>query len=81
MATETITVMYNPEYRKVMGDELSELLLFKKGNPRDLAKKIGKFMEMDEAEREDIGRRLREIVVGNHNLDLLMDRLVSLFRN
>lgn len=81
MATETITVMYNPAYKELMGGELSGLLLFRKGDPRDLAKKIEKVMEMDEVEREDIGRRLREIVVKNHNLDLLMERLVSIFRD
>jgi len=55
-------------------------LLFRHGDARDLAEKLGWLLQLDQARRECVGRELRENVVKMHSLFGLVDRLHNIFR-
>tara|TARA_Y100000310_G_C20699053_1_gene827984 strand:- start:5527 stop:6582 length:1056 start_codon:yes stop_codon:yes gene_type:complete len=56
-------------------DEYKDLLIFKKGDPKDLARKIEILLAMDEVEKEKIRKSLREKIVRDHNLNKLIENL------
>lgn len=61
-------------------DELGErakLLRFEPGNAEQLAERIESLLELDAAERAEIGERSRAIVARDHEVDALMRRLVA----
>jgi len=78
MAGEKLVLTSNEAFEALLG---AQRLTFQKENPRDLAEKIGQLMELSKEEKADIGRRLREVVVKNHNLDILAERIINHFSN
>ena len=72
------TVLCTPTFNSYLGN-LVEELIFKKGDPVDLADKLLKLAHRGKTERQEIGLKLRQIVIEHHNLDKLMDRIVNLF--
>ncbi|MBN1574756.1 MAG: glycosyltransferase family 4 protein [Deltaproteobacteria bacterium] len=82
LATETITVLCTDTFNDHLGEELTEYLIYKPGDPKDLAEKLKnliELMELDENKAVEIGRDLRDIVVKHHNLDTLMEKILSLY--
>ncbi len=55
-----------------------ELLMF--SGPEDLAVKLERVLNLSPKERAELGKRLRETVVKDHNLDRLANRICALFR-
>ncbi|MDZ4772004.1 MAG: glycosyltransferase family 4 protein [Planctomycetota bacterium] len=53
----------------------ADRFLFAPGDARDLAKKIGWWLDRSESERAAYGERLRAIVARDHEVDTLMKRL------
>jgi len=54
-----------------------EKLYFEKSNSKMLAEKIKALMDINFGERLALGKELREIVVKNHNLEILISRIVA----
>jgi glycosyltransferase involved in cell wall biosynthesis len=76
MACELPIVVCNEAFLDIFDDEMKEKCFFRKGNYLELAEKIEHFMNNNE---EELKKRSREIVVKNHNVDFLIDKLVSVF--
>ena len=82
MATETITVLCTDTFNDHLGEKLTETLIYRPKDPKDLAEKLKKLISLIESDKNkaaDIGRELREIVVKHHNLDTLMEKILSLY--
>lgn len=75
MACETLVLTSNEAFKGI----LEERLLFEPKNYQDLAKKIVNLMDLSEADRGEIGQRLRKEVVKNHNLNNLADKIIKSF--
>ena len=56
-----------------------DLLIVADGSARTLAERLKALIGMGQAERAALGEKLRQIVVEQHSLDRLMDRLVALW--
>lgn len=69
-------VTSNPAFREVLGSH-ADRLVFRDGDSRDLAERVVGVLRED---RATLGRELREIVVRNHSLDRLMDRVTGMMR-
>lgn len=74
MASGTLPLTCNEAFVPLLGD-FADRLVFEKGRPDDLADRLDTLLNMDEDERRDLAAGLRKIVVENHNLDRLMDKL------
>lgn len=57
------------------------LLTFEKDNAYELADRLEQLRRMAPDERRELGRALREIVVREHNLAVLTDRIITAFRH
>jgi glycosyltransferase involved in cell wall biosynthesis len=79
MACQTLVLVSNKIYERIFPDNLKGLLMFKEKNAADLASKLERLLELSSLEAENIGAKLREIVVKDHNLDSLSSKLVSVF--
>ncbi|GEM_PF-2693953 len=82
MATETITVLCTDTFNDHLGEELTEALIYRPKDPKDLAEKLKNLIDLIESDRNraaEIGRDLRDIVVKHHNLDTLMEKILSLY--
>ncbi|MBI2625248.1 MAG: glycosyltransferase family 4 protein [Candidatus Nealsonbacteria bacterium] len=76
MACEMLTLVSSKAFESVLPNQL----IFKEGDPRDLKDKIaGLFYEIPEA-KQDLGRKLRDYVIQNHNLDILINKLTDEFK-
>lgn len=75
MAAGSLPLTCNESFIPLLGD-LAEKLAFEKGNPDDLAERIGHLLDLGEGEREELARRLREIVIRDHGLDDLIDKIL-----
>lgn len=69
MASGCLVLTCNEAYKKI----LNEKYIFEKGNANDLADKIAKLMTAQS------DQELREIVVRNHNLNTLIDKIIDQF--
>jgi len=76
MACQTLVLTSNDAFIDVLKDKR---LMFENKNPQDLGKKIIDLMNLSQQEKEEIGQQLREIVVKNHNLDSLVDKIITQF--
>jgi glycosyltransferase involved in cell wall biosynthesis len=76
MASGALPLTCNESFVPLFGD-LADRLIFTKHDARDLAGKVEGLLNLGEAERSALSNRLRAIVKEHHNLDVLMDRLVS----
>ncbi len=68
----------NEGFRDILG-RWRERLLFRHGDAEDLARKVAGLLDLDETERQIMGRELRQSVLTHHSLERLMRRLLSVF--
>ena len=78
MACGRPSMVANEGFRETLGP-WANYLMFRHGDPHDLARKLRRILDMDPATRERMGRDLRNVVVERHSLRRLIDRLVELF--
>lgn len=78
MACGKPSLIANEGFRDVLRD-WAPRLLFRHGDPRDLADKIAWLLDLDEETRQRIGQELRQRVLEAHSLERLADRLVEIF--
>ncbi|MBL8858258.1 MAG: glycosyltransferase family 4 protein [Planctomycetes bacterium] len=64
-----------PSVLRELGQD-AERCLFQRGEPRDLARKLGAWLDTPPQERALWGEKLRAIVARDHEVDTLMRRLV-----
>ncbi len=77
MACGIPVLISNLAFRDILGPELSNQLMFKEGDHRDLADKISQIAALSVEDREKLGGRLREIIVNQHDLGRLVIRLAE----
>jgi len=68
----------NEALENVLG-KYKEMLMYAKGDYKDLAKKIKFLLGANKQEREKIGDDLRNIVIKDHNLEKLIKKIIELF--
>jgi glycosyltransferase involved in cell wall biosynthesis len=78
MACGRPSLVANDAFAETLG-AWKRQLLFRHGDPIDLADKVEALMTSDSAEIARMGRELRARVVELHSLDQLVDRLLALF--
>ncbi len=81
MACGTPVLVSNLAFREILSDDLRESLMFKEGDHQDLAEKMVKFAVFSAQEREMIGGRLRDIIVKQHGLVGLTEKLYEVLSN
>lgn len=77
MSSGCITLASNNAYIRVFPPDLHEFLIFKQGDAGDLAGKLKKVLELPEDKKEEIRKHLREVVVKNHSLYTLGERILE----
>lgn len=78
MACRKICIVCNRTFKTIF-DGYSEKLIFKEKNAFDLSEKILICLEMEKLKKTMITDRLRQMVSENHNVDILINRLVKIF--
>ena len=78
MACERIVIASNEGFRDMIQEGYRKTLVFKEGDCCDLALKIKEAINLSSNERINIGKYLREIVVANHSLITLAEKLYSI---
>jgi len=73
MACEKPVLICNKSFLDILPDDLSRVLFFEEGSAVDLKNKLKNFL--GEPREMVIGERLREIVLKNHSLNFLSQRL------
>jgi len=76
MSYQKLVLTCNEAFFNLLHDQR---LIFQKKNASDLAEKISKIIFLAKEEREKIGKKLREEVVKNHNLDKLIQKIIEQF--
>jgi glycosyltransferase involved in cell wall biosynthesis len=79
MICQRPSLVANVGFRETLGD-WSDQLIFRHGDPSDLAARVEALLAMSAVERARIGADLRERALARHSLDGLADRLVALLR-
>ena len=77
MACEVPVITCNEAVLDVFDDEMKKKCFFEKNNINDLAWKIEHFSKYDE---NKLRKKLRNIVVKDHNIYTLAERLVDIFK-
>lgn len=80
MACGAPTVLCTGSYDDLLGDFKNDII-FEAGNPVDLAQKILNCLNFSEAKRKKYSELLRGIVIQNHSLDVLIDKIISAFKS
>ena len=78
MATEGVVIASNISYKEELPENLQQFLTFRESDAKELAEKIMYVANLTSQERTTIGKQLRDIVVGKHSLEALVDTLVTL---
>ncbi|MFA4833280.1 MAG: glycosyltransferase family 4 protein [Patescibacteria group bacterium] len=73
MACGCLPLSSNESFKKIIPDEL----IVAKNNPEKLAEKIREIIGKQKEERDRITQKLRQIVMGNHNLNNLIKTIVK----
>jgi len=76
MACQKMVLTSNEAFKNILGQDL----MVEEDNSQELAEKIEWAMGLTEAEREEQGLKLREIVVKNHSLDNLAGKIINQFK-
>lgn len=79
MASGLLVLVSNRVFEEIFPESWQKFLMFQERDAADLAKKLFYLMKLPEKERDEIGLRLREIVVKDHNLDNLVQKLSDIF--
>jgi glycosyltransferase involved in cell wall biosynthesis len=78
MACGCIPITSNRSFAAVFG-KFREILMVPKGNAKLLAEKIQSISRMPNSEKNELRKSLRQIVIDNHSLDKLSERLMRVF--
>ena len=78
MACERPSLMANEGFRETLNG-WGERLLFRHGDPDDLADKLDRLLQMNNGERAAMSADLRKNVIARHNLEHLAKTLVGTF--
>jgi len=81
MACEKLVLVCNRAFENIFPEDLKSQLIFLEKDSQDLADKISGLLVRQPEEKEAIGRTLREIIVQNHSLERLVDKLIEVFKN
>jgi len=81
MACERPVLVCNRAFYDIFPADLADRLIFKEKDSEDLSKKINWLMNLSIQERQEIGRRLREVIVKEHSLKRLVAKLLDIFRS
>jgi glycosyltransferase involved in cell wall biosynthesis len=76
MAVGVPTIVSNPAFVSLLGDEAPFLCIPAPDDDGALAERLKALLELSEAERTAIGERLRKRVVAAHSLEALIPRLI-----
>ena len=79
MACGKIVLTSNEAFADILKDK-GAYLMVKPRVAEDLAEKIIAIMNLSENARQDLGRKLREEVIKNHNLDKLIEKITRVFK-
>jgi glycosyltransferase involved in cell wall biosynthesis len=79
MSCGLVIFVSNRVFEDVLPVDLQKLLMFEEKNSRDLAKKIIALDELSKIEIIQIKKKLRQIIIDNHNLDNLISKLINGF--
>jgi glycosyltransferase involved in cell wall biosynthesis len=75
MSCENLVIVCNQSYENIFPFQWHNLLIFKENDEKDLADKIINLINLNEAEKKEIGAKSREIVIRNHSLDKLVNNI------
>lgn len=79
MACQSMVLASNPVFEEIFSKDIREILMFKERDAADLAQKIIYLMRLPLEQKEKIAKDLRDIVVKNHSLDILAEKLCANF--
>jgi glycosyltransferase involved in cell wall biosynthesis len=81
MASERLVLASNKTFEKIFPREWHEAMIFKEGDANDLSRKIIKLMAVEEGEKNAIKKESRKIVIENHSLVILIDKILAYLKN
>lgn len=83
MACETPTISSNDSYVEFVNDTdlPAERLTFEAGSTAALADTVETILDLSESEYDELGRAGRTAVCDHHNVDALMENLISVFES
>lgn len=76
MSTATIPITSNEAFEPILPQEF----IAPKDNPKALAEKIKQIINWPEDKKQELGKKLRQIVVDNHNLDKLVEKIINIYK-
>ena len=79
MACEVPVMVSNPVFRPIL-DPYADQLMFLPENPASLAERLQALLSQPQAERDEIGKALRQIVASSHAIAALMGNVTAAFR-
>jgi len=80
MACESLVLASNRSFEKIFPAPWHGLMLFKEKDEKDLAEKIIKLFDLPEEEKESIRKQSRELVIENHSLKKLAEKMIYLLK-
>lgn len=81
MASGVIPLTSNDAFLNVFPAEVSQDLVFKTNNPEDLKNKLKNILDKKLYQNESLRAELRAVVVKNHNLDNLIEKITEEMKN
>jgi len=79
MASGVIPITSNEGVESALGDH-AQMLMFKRGDSSDLKLKIEKVLSLRATEKQDLGARLRDIVLTKHNVVNLIKNISLVYK-
>lgn len=76
MASQTLVLTSNEAFKPI----LPHSLMVAKDNPTQLAQSIKSIMSLSAQDKSTLQSELRQLVVDNHNLDKLVERIINLYK-
>ncbi len=77
MACETLTIVSNLSFIDILPSQF----IFEENSVQDLKAKLGIILNISSEKKREIGKKLRDYVVNNHSLNLLVKQLQAIFGN
>jgi len=77
MACQSLVLVSNKSFQKI----LPNYLIFREGEPEDLKNKLINIFNMKKEEKENFGRMLREYVVQNQDLNILIEKIFNVIKS
>jgi glycosyltransferase involved in cell wall biosynthesis len=76
MACETLVLVSSPAFKNI----LPPSCIFSENDSNDLKDKMINLFNLDSIKKRELEKELREIVIKNHNLDILVGKLINEFQ-